>query len=62
MPESPLSPYERLELLKNARRAMGRLVHIQEQISARIEREGGEPTEEEWAALQELVGDDGATS
>lgn len=52
-----MTPYEKDELLKATRRAVGKLVHVQEQISARIEREGGEPTEEEWAALRELVGD-----
>ena len=52
--------FERLELMKDVRRAVGRLVHTQEQISARIEREGGTPTEEEWDRLKELVGDDEA--
>ena len=46
------------ELGRETRRALGRLVHVSDQIRARITEEGGEPTKDEWAALREIVGVD----
>jgi hypothetical protein len=51
-----VTPAEKNELLRAARRAVGRLQARVDQIGARVRDEGGEPTEEEWAELRRLAG------
>jgi hypothetical protein len=46
------------KLGRETRRALGRLSHTFDQIKAACDEEERKPTDEEWAQLRALVGDD----